>query len=171
MAREDAMVKQWFDFLRIMQSCAAVISLKTQADLAMFYLQRHAEVLIDANLRENFAACVSGQAGINVTDNDFSCTSTFHELLDSAARPLRISVRALFRREAIDNGAIPAETDPAAFESIKTVSLYADDAARSRLTARSAAVMPTLSDGPQARLKKSLAEAETTAGKAIDCIL
>jgi hypothetical protein len=171
MAREDDMLRQWFDMLRILQDCASNLNSGTQSDLATFYSQKHCEVLSDDNLRQSFASCVFTRTGFSVTADDFAHTSNFHELLDSAFRPLRVSVRALWRSEGIKDGTVPSDMDPIAFEAMKTTAVYPSDAARQALMARLAAGMPTLTAGPQADLLRLLAKAETTAGKAIDSVL
>jgi hypothetical protein len=171
MAREDDMLKQWFDVLRIMQDCAANLSHRTLSDLQSFYSQKHGEVLTGDDLRQNFASCFFSKTGFSVTDGDFAKAGSFHELLDCAFRYLRISVRAVFRLEGIMNDRVPSTTDPAFFETFETTTVYTTDAERQKLVARLAAGMPTLTTGRQADLLLLLAKAGTTSGRAMDSIL
>lgn len=177
MAREDRMVEQWFDVLSVMQRCAANLNHNTQSDLPLFYSQKQSEVLGDEDLQQSFASCVFAKTaantgtGLSVTADDFAHTSDFRELLDAAFRPLRISIRALFKNEGVNDRTVPPDMDPMAFESMATTDVYRTDAARQALISRLSSLMPTLTDGRQADLTSFLAKKNTTAGRAIDSIL
>ena len=177
MAREDMIVAQWFEVLGMLKDCASNLNHDTENDVAKFYAQKHADILNTPDLQHSFAFCVFRKTGgvsgigISITDDDFQHTAAFHELLDAAFRPLRNSVRALFRRSAIDSGSVTEDTDPIRFEGLNTTAVYRSDDERNALVSRSKAVMPTLSPAVETALRKLLTDPNAAVKAAIDSTL
>ena len=108
-------VRRWFPQPGQMQRCAQQISNDTPEDVAKFYSVKHGDIFTGKDQENNFAFCVFKNSAISVTDNDFSSTGSFHQLLDECHRRLRTAVRSLFGAVAIQDGTVPATEDPQDF--------------------------------------------------------
>jgi len=170
MSNEDKMLRQWFDLLSMIRDCAADINHETASSVAAFYKQKHSSILIDEHAREQLAFCffrkTGGNAGvgISITKNDFKNASTHRELLDSCFRPVRLSVRAVFR--TVSNA------DPDEFEERKTSTLFPTDEAVDTLCNTLAEDMLTFPKGEKLQdFKRLLKKTDSRVADALNALL
>jgi len=163
-------VKRWFSRLQSMQRCAANINNDTPGALTDFYRAKHADILPKPEQRNNFAFCMFRNTAISVTDQDFTCASSFHELLDEVHRSLRIAVRGLIRAIAIDAGSVPQNEDPQAFENRNSKDVFDTDTKLQSLCDTLTSAMPIFPQDAagQQPFKALVKEGTTTVKDVID---
>src|SRR2546429_9735730 len=114
MAAEDNFLKGWVDQLKTMQDCMSQVNTDTDPDLPKFYAQKHADLLLNASIKQTFTATFQDRTNIPINDDHFTNSSTYRELLDRCYRTLQQAVIVLMRGVAVGNdptlGTTPEET-------------------------------------------------------------
>ena len=114
MTAEDEFLKGWVGQLKTMQHCMKNVNTDTELDLAKFYRQKHAELLLNDMLKRTFCSCFP----VPINDDQFKNSSTFGELLDHCYRPLDQAVIVVMRAVAVLHDATLGATPEEKFGSV-----------------------------------------------------
>ena len=143
MADADDSLTTWVHQLTAMQSCMMQINTDTETDLAKFYAQKHADLLLSPHQKEQLRSCFFHKTNLTITDDAFNNCGNFHELLEACYLPLLNPVVGLLREQATDDGGPYGDMSLSEFGAVKTLTAFPAGSI-DRLCARMAADMDPL---------------------------